>query len=335
MKLTYPQLIQHLKGPIAPIYLVCSDETLLLQEAVALIRESAKKTGFTERVRVPADTVSDWGKCLYSEAHSISLFAVKRILELDLRSAKLTQTNSEALQEYAKKPCADTLLLISADKLDAKKEKSLWYKSIEKTGVAIQIWPIFPEQLPQWIIQRAKESGILLSRQAAAWLAEQVEGNLLAAAQEIEKLSLLKTDGVVDETTLATMVSDHARFDIFNFVDCILTGNSQRSLRILRTLVAEGTEAPLILWAITRELRTLADIIKQNRQGITLSTLFGQFRVREKKQAGIRAFLKRHPLHACHDFLSAAAGIDRIIKGAEAGNVWNEMERFVLRMTGA
>jgi DNA polymerase-3 subunit delta len=333
MKLPYQQLENHIAKSLAPIYLVCGDELLLVQEAVDLIRQTAQKNGFTERMRIPIEAGSDWGKLFYANAHSMSLFAEQRILELDLRGVKLNQANTDILMTYAENPAAQTLLIIYTGKLDQKTEQSRWYKSIDKKGVIIPVWPVTLEQLPQWIMLRAKKAKLTLTIQGAIWLAERVEGNLLAAAQEIEKLVLLQPAGTLDEYLLEKTVVSHARFDIFNLVDSFLSGNSKRSLAILNSLFAEDTEPTLILWAITRELRTMAELQKQSQQGVTLSSLFSQFRIWEKRQPPVRAFLKRATAAQCWEWLLHAAKIDRIIKGAETGKVQDELERLVLSMT--
>lgn len=334
MKLAIQQLETHVAKQLASIYLVSGDEILLVQEAVDLLRKSAQKKGFTERVRIAVESGSDWGKLLYSEGHSLSLFSEQRILELDLRSVKMNKENSEILQAYADKPPADTLLIIYANKLDAKALQNKWCKAIDKNGVIITIWPINAEQLPQWIMQRAKNLQLLLTPGAASRLAQQVEGNLLAAAQEIEKLCLLQPDGVLDEKALEEIIANHAHFDIFNLVDSVLAGNSKRSLHILQNLFAEDTEPTLIIWALARELNTMADVGKQVQQGAMLPSLFAKYRIWDKRQTPVRAFLKRCSPVQCWDFLIHAAQIDRIIKGAESGNVEDELERLVLGMSG-
>jgi len=329
MKLPYLQLSQHLTKQLAPIYFISGDDLLQMQEALDLLRQTAVKAGYSERVRIPVDSNADWGNHLYANAHSMSLFSSKRILELDLRNVKINQSNSEPLKSYAEKPLADTLLLISANKLDKKIEQTAWYKMLEKNGVVIPIWPINAEQFPQWIMQRAQKIQLKISKSAAQKLADHVEGNLLAAAQELEKLRLI-TD-TVDETTLENILTDNASFDIYNLVDSLLTGNQKRSLRILSHLRGEDTEPTLILWAITRELRTLAEIMQQTQRGTTLSALFSQFRIWEKRQPSVRAYLQRNSLLSVREQLMHAAQIDRMIKGAEDGSVWNELERFILQ----
>src|SRR3990167_351948 len=334
MKLPYQQLEKHVTQQLAACYLISSDELLLVQEAMDLLRSTAQKNGFSERIRLFAESDPDWGKLLYAHLHNLSLFSTKRILEFDLRGAKFNQANSEILQTYANQPQPNTLLLMHTHKLDKKNEQSQWYKTVEKNGVVIPIWPIHHEQLPQWILQRAKKINLNLTAKAALWLAQQVEGNLFAAATEIEKLSLLQTHDTLDEQALEKIITEDARFDVFQLVDSLLIGNSKRALHILNNLFADGTEPTLVLWAITRELRILADISKQMQQGTALTVLFNKFQIWEKRQASMRAFLKRYSYEQCWEFLLIAAEIDRIIKGGTVGNVRDALEQLILSITG-
>jgi len=334
MKLSHSQLTQHLAKNLSPIYLIVSDEILLVQEAVDAIRATAHTAGYTERVLTTAETGTDWGKLIYSDTHSLSLFSTKKIIELNLSHIKLTSAGGKILEEYAAKPLKDTLLIIYSSKLDSKIEKSAWYQSIDKCGVIMPIWPINPEQLPQWIIQRAKKLNLTITQEGAERLAAAVEGNLLAASQEIEKLCLLQPTGTISAETIENAVTDNARFDIFNLVDSTLLGNGKRSIRILQTLAAEDIELTLVLWALTRELRLLSEMQKKIKQGVSLSSLFSQYRIWEKRQPATRAFLRRHPLQRCWELLINAAKIDRIIKGVETGNVWDELQDLAIKMAG-
>lgn len=331
MKINYQQLEQHLAKKIGTIYLIHGNELLLVNEAIDAIRQASAQQGYTERTRIFGDTTTDWGKELHTNAHSLSLFATKRLLELDLRNAKIQSDNAKMLERYAKQPCPDTILLIYTQKLDAKAEKTAWYRAIEQTGIVVTVWPIAPEQLPQWISQRAKKANIPMTQASATWLAEQVEGNLLAAWQDIEKLGLLALT-TSHHYTIEDVITDDSRFDIFDLVSSALIGNSTRSLRILNNLIAEDIEPVLILWALTRELRTLAEIMHQTQQGASLSGLFSQFRIWDKRQPGVRAFLKRHTQTSCWNLLLSAAKMDQIIKGVDVGNVPVELEQLVLNM---
>jgi DNA polymerase-3 subunit delta len=334
MKIAYPQLAQQLKKKLAPVYLICTDEILLAQDAAQAIRAAARAAGFNERVTVNLEQGSDWEKLLFANTHSLSLFSTQRIVELHLAATKPNAAATKILQEIAAAPLPDTLLLITTSKLDSKLEKSAWFKALDKMGIVIQIWPVTPEQLPAWISQRAQQSGLTLSANAAKFLASQVEGNLLAAAQEIEKLGLLQTadTAVIDTAIIEKMITDNARFDIFSLVECALSGNTQRSLRILENLEADDTEPLLVLWALSREVRTMTEIARQSRQGTSLGSLFSQFRIWEKRQPGARRFLQQHDQRSCWQLLIESAKIDRIIKGAQTGKVWDELKRLTLKI---
>jgi DNA polymerase-3 subunit delta len=332
MKLAYQQLAQHLAKSLAPIYLISSDELLLAQEAIDTIRSAAKQAGFTERVTITPESGSDWGDLIYTDSHSLSLFATKKIIEVNLNLIKFNAATGKILAEYATKPLNDTLIIINTKKLDAKLEKSAWFQAIDKVAVTLAIWPLTTEQLPAWIMQRAKKINLTITKPAADRLTSLVEGNLLAAAQEIEKLSLLQTDNTITEQLIDEAVTDNSRFDIFNLVDSALSGNTKRSIHMLKNLAAEGEEPTLILWALTRELRVLTEMLQQQKRGLTLANIFSQFRVWEKRQPGVRACLQRNNVESVWHKLIHAAQIDRIIKGAESGNVWDELEKLVVSM---
>jgi DNA polymerase-3 subunit delta len=334
MKLAYPQLAQHLKKTLAPVYLISTDELLLAQDAADTIRIAARTAGFSERVVVNIEG-NDWSKDLFEDTHSLSLFSTQRIVELHLAQHKPNPAASKMLQEITATPLADTVLIITMHKLDSKAEKTAWYKAIDKFGVVIPIWAIALDQLPAWIMQRAKAEGLHLTLDAAKFIAVQVEGNLLAAAQEIEKLCLLQTNDTtktLDTNAIEKIITDNARFDIFGLVECALSGNSKRSLRILENLEAEDTEPLLVLWALTRELRILTEIAKQSKQGTPLATLFSQYRIWEKRQPGVRRFLQHHTQRSCWQLLTISAKIDRIIKGANTGKVWDELKLLTLKI---
>ncbi len=163
MKLPHQQLEPHLAKTLASLYLISTDEQLLAQESVDLIRAAARKAGFSERVSLSVEPGADWGKVLFSEAHSLSIFSSKRIVELQLAGAKPNAATSKILQDIATNPMADTVIIISANKFDSKTEQTAWYKALEKNGVVVTLWPIPIEQLPQWVMQRAKKKWLELN----------------------------------------------------------------------------------------------------------------------------------------------------------------------------
>lgn len=333
MKLSDTQLSAHLTQSLAPVYIVSSDETLLVEDTVALLHQTAQKSGFTEILRETIETGTDLQKLLYTETHTLSLFSNKKVLELHFKS-KFLAAHGKIIEEYAKNPLPSVLLIIKTAKWDTKTEKTAWYQALEKITVLIPIRPIPLEQLPQWILNRAKKNQLILSQTACLQLATLVEGNLLAAAQEIEKLALLQLSEPLKESDLELTMTDLAHFDIFNLVDSILMGNLERSLRILQTLLASGTEPTLILWALTRELRLLSEIQQKRQQGSALTLLFNQFRIWEKRKAGVRLFLERHSETSMLQLFVIAAKIDRIIKGSEPGSLVDDLQTFILKMSG-
>lgn len=333
MKLTYFQLEPHLAKQLASIYIISGDELLLKQDAFGLLRKAAKKAGFNERIRVSADTGHD-GEELYSLLYSTPLFAEKRLLELDYRDSSPDKTAAKILQEYGKKPDPDLLLSLDIGKVDSKTAKCAWYQTLANAGVVISLWPIPREQLPQWIIQRARRYKLTLQPDAASLLADYVEGNLIAAAQAIEKLYLLQPKKTVDIELIQNVLTDESRFTLFDFIDSLIAGDLSRMLHILDALQSDDTEPVLILWGIARELRLLADYTRRIQEGTTHQQLFQQQKIFPRRQAAVRQFLDRFSSSDCRHLLVQAAELDRIIKGAVKGDAWDALRIFCLRMAG-
>lgn len=330
MKLTLPQLEPHLAKTLASIYIVSSDDLIQKQEAISAIRKAAKKAQFEERLRLTPEAGFDWDQ-LYSLLYSQSLLSEKRLIELDFRDIGPNKVASAILKDYADKPSPDTVLLIDIGKLDDKISKSAWYKALEKAGMVIQIWPIARDQLPGWILQRAKRYKLTLAPDAATLLADYVEGNLVAAAQALEKFYLLRATGTITSEMVQAVLSDESQFSIFDFVDNLISGNTARTLHVLQSLKENGVEPILILWGITRELRSLANFATQLKQGMSFDQLCQKQRVFSKRQPLIRRFLNRFTAENCWHSLSQALEIDRMIKGAHPGNAWEALEMFCLR----
>ncbi|WP_462403042.1 DNA polymerase III subunit delta [Pseudomonas sp. Marseille-QA0332] len=337
MKLSPAQLDKHLKGQLAPVYVVSGDDPLLCQEAADAIRAAARRQGYDERQVFSADANFDWGSLLLAGA-SLSLFAQRRLLELRLPSGKPGDKGAAALIEYCANPAEDTLLLISLPRLDASAQKSKWGKALLEGAQCqfIQIWPIDAQQLPQWIAQRLSQAGLSARRDAVELLAARVEGNLLAAAQEIEKLKLLAEASQVTVETMQAAVADSARFDVFGLVDAILKGDAGHALRMLEGLRGEGVEPPVILWALARELRLLAGIAQQFSQGVPLEKAFSQARppVWDKRRPLVGKAVHRLPAQRWNQLLLDAQRIDAQIKGQAEGSPWTSMTRLVLLMAG-
>ncbi|MBX3709755.1 MAG: DNA polymerase III subunit delta [Gammaproteobacteria bacterium] len=331
MKLTYFQLEPHLAKQLAPIYIISGDELLLKQDAIHLIRKAAKKTGFSERVRITPEAGFDW-ETLYSLLYSASLSTEQRLFELDFRDIAPNKIAGKILQEYGERPSPDNLLLIDIGKIDDKIAKTAWYKSLEKNGIVVTVWPIPREQLPQWIHHRAKKYKLQFNPHAANLLADYTEGNLVATAQTIEKIYLLQPQKPIDADLIETVLADESRFTVFDFVDALIARNQPKALRILESLKQESIEPVLILWGITRELRLLAQYAEQLSQGLTYEQLFQKQRIFPRRQPSVRHFLTTFTVKDCWRHLSHAAEIDRVIKGAEKGDIWMSLQIFCLRL---
>lgn len=337
MKLNANQLARHLQGALAAVYAVSGDEALLCQEAADAIRAAARSQGFSEREVFHAETNFDWGR-LYEAAASLSLFAEKRVIELRIASGKPGDKGAAALIEYLKRPAPDTLLLVSLPKLDGNTQKTKWAKALidSPDSQFLQIWPVELSQLPGWIRQRMSQAGLSGSDEAVELIAARVEGNLLAAAQEIEKLKLLADDGRVDAQTVQAAVADSARFDVFGLVDATLKGEAAHALRMLQGLRGEGVEALFILAILARELRQLAGISQQVANRVPLDKAFGSARppIWDKRRPVFTAALQRVSNARWQQLLMDAQRIDAQAKGQAAGDAWAGLANLVLEIGG-
>jgi DNA polymerase-3 subunit delta len=333
MRLRVDQLDKHLQGSLAPIYLLGGDEPLQVQEAADAIRAAARRQGFNERVLLSVESGFDWN-ALRAHADSLSLFADKLLIDLRLVSGKPGEAGARALRDYAAKPSADNLLIVTMDKFDRSSASTQWYKALESAGASIRTWPVEARNLASWIQRRAAARGLALTPAAADALGERVEGNLLACAQEIEKLRMVHGEARLDLEDVLRSVADSARFDVFDLVDAALAGDGARSIRILHGLREEGVAPPLLAWALTRELRALSRMAGELAAGGAMDAVMGRHRVWDKRRALVAGALRRHPAPVWLDILRQAARTDRIAKGGARGNPWDALEALALAMGG-
>lgn len=337
MKLNSQQLNKQLAIDIAPIYAISGDEPLLCQEALDAVRNAARAQDFSEREVFHADAQFDWGH-LYHAGASLSLFAQKRIIELRIPNGKPGDKGAAALLEYLARPPEDTLLLISLPKLDASTQKSKWAKALIESPDSqfVQIWPVESHQLAQWIQHRLAQAGLSASPDAVELIAARVEGNLLAAVQEIEKLKLLASANKVDIDTVQAAVADSARFDIFGLVEAALNGQSTQALRMLAGLRAEGVEALFILAMLMREIRQLVGLSQQMSQGISLERAFANAKppIWDKRKTQVSKALNRHSLSQLNQLLLRAQVIDAQVKGQQIGDPWSNLAQLTLALAG-
>ena len=321
MRLDPTQLQARLGGALAPIYLVFGDEPLQLGEAAAAVRGAARARGYAERTCLEADAQSDWS-ALDHAAASLSLFAQRRLIEVQLAGEGPGRDGGEAIRRYCAAAADDVLLLILAPKLDWKSLSSKWAQALDQAGVIVQVRQPQGQGLQHWLRGRLVQAGFQPTDDALALLAERVEGNLLAAAQEIEKLKLLREPGPLDAEALLTSVYDSARYDLFDLSDAAIAGDRARTDRVLRALRAEGTAAALVLWVLARELRKLAAVGFALAHGGDVAAVLREHRVTEYRRNDVTTAARRLPLPRLWALLARCADADLAVKGRGSADPW-------------
>ena len=333
MKITFNNLEHHLTSSLQPIYIVSGDEPFQVQQAIKFIRDKALEQGYSNRELLFVEKGFNWLDFSMSN-DSLSLFAEKKILELRMPKGKPGKEGGQILLEYCENISSDTLLLIVTDKLEKATTQTKWYKSISTVGVAVTVWPIEGAELRHWVISRLKLRNLTSSEDALLLLVDRVEGNLLAADQEIEKLSLMCPSGALTFEIVEQSVTDSARYDLFKLVDEALNGNLRDITRILYGLKAEGITPILVNWSLSREIRSLLKMKNSIENGEAMELVFRQERVWDKRKIMIRNALNRHSMASLQALLRKANKTDRIIKGNEIGNLWDELLQLSLGIAG-
>jgi DNA polymerase-3 subunit delta len=333
LRLTADSLAGHLKRGLAPVYLIAGDEPLLNAEAADAVRSAARAAGFSDREVLVAESGFDWGELTRAGA-SLSLFGAKRILEFRLPSAKPGAAGAAALAAYAERPAEDTLLLVLTGKLARGGRESSWVKALDRAGVMVQIYPVTADKLPAWIERRLRSRGLSVSQEAVRLIAEQVEGNLLAASQEVDKLVLTAGSGSLDVDTVRRAVADSARFDVFGLVDTALAGDGARTLRVLSRLRAEGVEPALVLWALVRELRQLAHCAFRIERGAPRTRVLAEVWKTRRSIVGAALARPGRDARGWRRLLDHAGQVDRVIKGQSRGRPWDALTALAAGMAG-
>ena len=316
------------------MYLVSGDEPLLVQEACDLIRTELKKIGFSERELHHAETGFDWNTLLYS-SNSMSLFSDKKLVEVRMSSAKPNDSAKEVLLEITSAPSDDTVFLIVMPKLDKNTMRSKWYKAIDGIGLHIPIWPIENNRLGGWLGARFKSAGLRASREVVELMAERVEGNLLAAVQEIERLKLIVSGDKVEIKDVIEGVADSARYDVFKLIDIVLLGDASKTVRMLQGLKTEGVEILFIVNMFVRELRSL-DLMKAAVvSGQTMQSALKTGRIWQKREGPVTQCLRRHSHSQIQELTQSMGTIDRMVKGIEIGDPWRELQNVLLTLAGS
>ncbi|MFM8443438.1 MAG: DNA polymerase III subunit delta [Methylococcus sp.] len=330
MKLGLEQLDRHLQGKLGRAYVLSGDEPLQLMEAADAIRAAAKAAGYVNHERFHGDTGFDWND-FRASCDSFSLFGEPRLLDLRL-PGKPEKAGSEALIHFAEQPPEDALLIVSLPKLTQSDQKVRWFQALERVGVVVQVWPLEGEKLLRWLDRRLNSRGLLADQSGLRLLAARVEGNLLAAAQEIEKLQILHGAGQLSDEQILKSVADSARYDVFDLADQVLRGQAGKACRVLAGLRAEGIAAPVVLWALTRELRLLNQMKIALEEGAALDAVFAKHRIWDNRKPVLQQALKRLSRDQLRQSLLLAGKADWIIKGQEPGDDWDALLTLCLAM---
>ncbi|MEA5097445.1 MAG: DNA polymerase III subunit delta, partial [Burkholderiaceae bacterium] len=272
MLLRPENLDAHLAQPLSSLYVITSDEHLLALEAADKLRKAARLQGFSEREVLTVNRSFNWGE-LSSANQSMSLFGDKKLIELRIPTGKPGREGGQALQDYAAASNPETITLIALPALDWQTKKAGWVATLQKVAVYIEIPLVERPQLPAWIGMRLAAQKQSADRESIEFIVDRVEGNLLAAHQEIQKLGLLYPEGKLSYAQVQDAVLNVARYDVSKLRDAMLTGDTARLVRMIEGLKGEGEPLPLVLWAVAEEIRTLLKLQAGLAQGRPLGVL--------------------------------------------------------------
>jgi DNA polymerase-3 subunit delta len=330
MQLKAEQLAGSLQRGLAPVYLIGGEEPLLLQECCDQVRKAAKAQGFVEREILQVERGFDWSELQLAAAPS--LFATQKIIDLRLRTGKPGQEGAKVLTEWADTPDPNVLLLISCEKWDKSSRNSKWASRLGKAGQRVDIWPVTAQELPRWLEQRMRRHGMQPEPEVLRLLADRLEGNLLAAAQEIDRLALIRGAGMVTADDVMKVVADSSRFDAFILAEHMLTGNLRDGLRVAAGLKRMNTPLPMLLGALLRELKLIEAFRLAMRAGEPESTVFRRLNVWRNRQNSVRAAARRLDTRKLFGAFRLLSLIDKQSKGRAKGDPWQSIDTLLLKL---
>ncbi len=332
MKLSTSQLNQHIQNNLSGGYWISGDETLLVLETCDNLRQAGLHQGFTNRSICHVDAHTDWQSVL-GDANALSLFTDRNLIEIRFNTAKPNSNAIKALGNYFSDPNPDTLIIISSPKLDTSFQKTKAYKALEATINTLMLWPVSNEELPKWIRSRLQGQDLSIDNDALTLLCHNVEGNLLAAQQQIMQLALLNEDKQITISGLQDIIANNARFDVFGTLDKALQGDTAGSLRALDGLKAEGLQAANISWVFVRELQTLINI-RQLAKEVGPDKALQRAGVWKRREPLIRNCLRRLKLNELEQCLLKAQHLDAAAKGQANANAWDEAALLIMHIGG-
>ena len=333
MDLRLRDLPSHLERPLAPVYVVHGDEPLQAIEACDAIRAAARRQGYDEREVLVAEAGFKWDAFIAANAN-LGLFGNRKLVDLRIPSGKPGVDGARALEACAAHASADQLLLITLPKIDRATQATAWFSSLEGAGVAVAVYPLEREALPAWIAARLARQRQRATPETLAFLADRCEGNLIAARQEIEKLGLLLPEGGLDHEAVERVVTDVARYDVFQLSEAWLAPDAGRALRIIAALEAEGEGIPLLLWQLGEDIHALAAVQEAIAAGTPVANAMRNARVWGKRQAAMERAARRVRPATLGPLLSALARLDALAKGIGRGNPWDELRSVAMMLMG-
>jgi DNA polymerase-3 subunit delta len=314
---------------LRPAYLIAGAETLLVLEAADAVRAAAREQGCAERESFEADARDfDW-KAFAAQANAPSLFSAKRLLERHLPTGKPGREGDEAIAAFCADPPPDATLLVIAGAW-SRQHGGKWSEAISRIGHVVEAREVRAHELPQWLERRLRARGLRVEHGAVQVLAERVQGNLLAAAQEVEKLALLDDGRPLDAARMQQLIAESARYDVFGLVDAALNGQPALVARMLASLQAEGEAVFALMGMVAMELQRAAVLAQAKARGGNLAAEFRTQRVWDSKQAAYTRALARHDAAQWDRFVAEAGRVDRIAKGRAPGDAWRQLERLLL-----
>ncbi len=319
--------------PLKPLYVIHGEEDLLRVEALDVLRQAARQQGYLNREVYSADSASfDWQELLHA-AGSMGLFADLKLLEIHIPGGKPGKTGGDALQELAGRLPEDTAVVLMLPKLERAQMQAKWFAVLAKHGVVLEAKAVSGAALPQWIQGRLKQAGLEIEADALSLFAERVEGNLLAAKQEIDKLALLHPRGhLLNMADAEAAVANVARFDVFQLAGAWMSGDAARTARLLEGLEADGEEPVMLLWALAEDIRILIRLTAALKQGQSVQSVRNSLRLWGDKQTLAPMAVRRISIARLLAALQDCAKIDCMIKGAEVGNAWAEFKHLTLEL---
>jgi len=330
LKVPLSQLAGHVDKKLARLYLIAADEPLLVAEATDLVRRAALAQGFDERKLHFVERGFRWEQ-LAGGGDTLSLFAARRIVEIRMSSPRPGDAGGKALRALAESEDPDQVVIISIHaRLDQNAQKSVWVNTIARHGVVVDIRPASRAELPRFIAGRARSKGLAIDTDAAELLADRVEGNLLAADQELTKLALIVDDGRVHVDNVLAAVATSARYDVFRLSDAVLAGDLKRAMTVLDGLRTEGVAPPLVLWALAREISLLSQLKHAEAKGENLGSLMGKLRIWQSRQPLVRSALARYSDERLAALLEQTARVDRAVKGQDRQPDWEALTGLVI-----